>query len=152
MLAVIAVVFLPEGFIWSVIDGAEWCLMDQNKTFFTDDLHRFFSAQNTALYFRRKNFLILPCAAYDITVIVCIDPCDRCLNPILDYCHSYRLSPSPSMTPLCSRSASFSRLPTPTASSGQPITRQSPANCHNMSPASFCSSLSKAKISKSSSC
>ena len=148
-MAVIAIVFFPEGFIRCVIDRTERRLMYQHKTFFTDDLHRFFSAQQTACSFRRKDFLILPNHAHDITIIAFIGPGHPCLNPILDYCHSYRLSPSPSITPLCSRSASFSRLPTPTFSNRQPITLQTPANCHNMSPASFCSSLSKAKTSKS---
>lgn len=141
MLAVIAIVFFPEGFIRCVIDRTERRLMYQHKTFFADDLHGFFSAQQTACSFRRKNFLILPNHAHDITTIAFIGPGHPCLNPILDYCHSYRLSPLPSITPLACLESSLSRFPFATSSIGQPITRHSPASCHNMSPASFCSSL-----------
>lgn len=139
-MAVIAIVFFPEGFIRCIIDRTERRLMYQHKTLFTDDLHGFFSAQQTACSFRRKDFLILPNHAHDITIIAFIGPGHPCLNPILDYCHSYRLSPLPSITPLSLRSASLIRFSHPTSFNFQPITWISPANCHKMSPASFLNS------------
>ena len=87
MLAVIAIVFFPEGFIRCVIDRTERRLMYQHKTFFTDDLHGFFSAQQTACSFRRKDFFILPRHTHDITVIAFIGPGNLSLNPILDNSH-----------------------------------------------------------------